>query len=276
MRRHVAPPQPPAQAIVACRLMREKHGMNRPSMSLRFPDVSFRGAESRANRPAWRETRLAHRAALLALTGALLISAACSSTPEPTGPTPEELARQEAEAAKAAEPPPPPPPAEPGMSPAEAEAILSPAPAPSVTEESVPEFRYLDEVDKAPPPATEEKLAMVPGARAEAADRGTVRVAVLHEKGQERAAIGVATVIDRYQNERLSKAVGKPIKVAYTSRSNGAARPANLVRYRVGMLKAALQLATVLPGDQLVEPMTAEEGAQAAVDVVIYLGSNMK
>jgi hypothetical protein len=74
----------------------------------------------------------------------------------------------------------------------------------------------------------------------------------------------------------LSKAVGKPIKVAYLSRTNGGARPANLVRYRVGTLKAALQLADLLPGDQLVEPMSPEESAQHEVDVLIYLGTSVK
>jgi hypothetical protein len=156
---------------------------------------------------------------------------------------------------------------------------MTPEPGSELTEQSIPEFLYLERLEQArPSPAPSEQIAMAEPAppRAPSGAAGPVRVAVLYRQGQEQAAIGIATVIDTYQNEKLSQGVGKPVQVAYISRAQLDAQAGNLVRYRVGMLKAALQLATVLPGDQALEPMSEEEGAHAAVDVIIYLGASLR
>jgi hypothetical protein len=66
-----------------------------------------------------------------------------------------------------------------------------------------------------------------------------------------------------------------PVKVSYISRHDQSAGKANVIHYRPGALKAALQVAEVLPGEQSLEPMSAEEEARAAVDLVIYLGTDV-
>ena len=94
------------------------------------------------------------------------------------------------------------------------------------------------------------------------AEPATVRVAVLHVAEQEESAISVAMVIDTFQNEQLSEAVGAPVRLAYISRIENPAQRANVIRYRAGALKAALQVANILPWDQTVEPMNDQEQAR--------------
>ncbi len=172
--------------------------------------------------------------------------------PEPAAPPPLPIAVE----------PPPPPLAEPPP----------PEVAPPVTEESIPEFGYLDYLDEEPPPAEPDDLvALVPDVAKAQPD--TVRVAVLHVADQEEAAISVAMVIDTFQNKQLSEAVGAPVRLAYISHIDDPTQRANVIRYRAGALKAALQVANLLPWDQTVEPMNDAEQAREGVDVIVYLGA---
>lgn len=119
---------------------------------------------------------------------------------------------------------------------------------------------------------------VVPGISAdapssEAASATPVQIAVLHQPGQEEAAMGIALVIESFQRKNLEKAVGAPVRVAFVSRAPGPQSKPNIIRYRKGALRAALQVARVLPTAQALEPMNDEELAHQSIDIYIYVGA---
>jgi hypothetical protein len=223
--------------------------------------------------PHSRAARLVHAWSGLALLVAVLWGLSACGSSEPEGPTPEQQAalnKQRAEEKAAAQA-------------AAAEALSAPAPVkpapppppPPVTEKSIREFKYLEGVESGEPKpgGPPDQLAMAAPGQRGLAQPGQVRVAVLYGPGQEQSAVGVATVIDTWRKDQLAKAIGMPVKVAFISRHDQSAGKANLIRYRPGALKAALQVAEVLPGEQSLEPMSTDDEARSAVDLVIYLGT---
>ena len=103
--------------------------------------------------------------------------------------------------------------------------------------------------------------------------RVPVRVAVLHQPGQEETALGIALVIGSFQRKHLEKAVGAPVRIAFISRAPEPQSTPHLIRYREGALQAALQVANVLPSAQSLEPMNEQERARLGIDIYIYVGA---
>ncbi|MCZ6842082.1 MAG: hypothetical protein O7G32_04545, partial [SAR324 cluster bacterium] len=103
-----------------------------------------------------------------------------------------------------------------------------------------------------------------------------VRIAVLSSVGRMNAGQQVAMILRSYQRQRLEKALGRPVKVAFVSSSNKKHKKKTRIRYRPGFLKAAIQVASAIPREQVVEPMSGEELNRRGVDVIIYLGSGVR
>jgi hypothetical protein len=220
--------------------------------------------------PHSRAARLIQALSGLALIAIVLWGLSACGSSEPEGPTPEQKAgadKQRAEEAAAAQAA-----AAAALAAPEPVAPPAPPPPPAITEESIPEFKYLEGAEAGQAGPSDQLALAAPGQRG-LAQPGQVRVAVLYGPGQERSAVGVATVIDTWRKDQLAKSVGMPVKVAFLSRHDQSAGRENRIRYRPGALKAALQVAEVLPGEQSLEPMSAEEETRSAVDLVIYLGT---
>ncbi|MCH8841620.1 MAG: hypothetical protein IID61_01475 [SAR324 cluster bacterium] len=112
--------------------------------------------------------------------------------------------------------------------------------------------------------------------RSAASSATPVQVAVLHQPGQEEIALGIALVIESFQRKNLEKAVGAPVKIAFISRAPEPQSTPNLIRYREGALQAALQVASVLPSAQSLEPMNEQEQARLGIDIYIYVGEGSR
>ncbi len=136
-------------------------------------------------------------------------------------------------------------------------------------EEPIEEFRGGQVAVIAPGISVESQPSDAPSAT-------PVQVAVLHQPGQEETAMGIALVIESFQRKNLEKAVGAPVQIAYISRAPEPQSKPNLIRYREGALKAALQVARVLPTAQTLEPMNEQEQARLGIDIYIYVGAGSR
>ena len=74
----------------------------------------------------------------------------------------------------------------------------------------------------------------------------------------------------------MERKLGKPIRIAYVSRSSKRHKRRTQIRYRPDYLKAALQVARAIPHEQVVEPMSPAELLQKEVDVFIYIGESVR
>jgi len=52
--------------------------------------------------------------------------------------------------------------------------------------------------------------------------------------------------------------------------------PRTKIYYRPNMLKSAVTLADIIPGEQIVEPMPLNRGTKPTTDVEIYVGQNFE
>ena len=115
-----------------------------------------------------------------------------------------------------------------------------------------------------------------PTANPEAGVPGKVNVAVLSSPNRVSEAERVAMMLSTFQNRRLEAMIGQPVEVAYVSQSTRPHTTQTIIRYREGFLKAAVQIAAILPFEQVVEPMTADEANRDSIDVIIYVGLSLQ
>lgn len=103
-----------------------------------------------------------------------------------------------------------------------------------------------------------------------------LRVAVMNNPGQRAKGDKAALIIGTYQKEYLEKILGMSIRVAYISEFKDHIIKRSGIRFRPNFLKPALEVASVLPKQQLVEPMAPKEVAKREVDLIVYVGENYK
>lgn len=103
-----------------------------------------------------------------------------------------------------------------------------------------------------------------------------VRIGVLSSTGSPAAGERIGLILRRYQRRRLERALGRPVRVAFVSRSSKKHKAKTLIRYRPKFLKAAIQVASAIPQQQVVEPMTRTELEREEVDMFIYVGEKVR
>lgn len=108
----------------------------------------------------------------------------------------------------------------------------------------------------------------------------TVRVAILSKATQPNKAQQMALLIGRYQRDFLERNLGQAVQVVNVSHysagsasSNGPAS-GSLIYFRPEQLHAAMEVAAVLPDEQRIEPMSAEQIAREGVDLIVMLGQD--
>lgn len=104
----------------------------------------------------------------------------------------------------------------------------------------------------------------------------TVRVAVLSDAGQPSKGEKVALIIGTYQKKRLENELGMTVKIAYISSVTKNITRQSVIRYRPKFLKAAVAVASVLPAEQRVEPMTPAEEDRLGADLLVFVGRDYR
>ena len=102
-----------------------------------------------------------------------------------------------------------------------------------------------------------------------------LNLAVLDASGKLGSAQRLAVVLEQQQRRRIEQRIGMRLEVVNISSVPG---ESNLRRtkiyYRPNMLKAAVILAEVIPGEQIVEQFPAIRGMNQTTDIEIYVGQN--
>ena len=97
--------------------------------------------------------------------------------------------------------------------------------------------------------------------------------AARHVGGAQRLAI----LRERQQRRRIEQRVGMRLEVInISSVQEQMILPRTKIYYRPNMLKSAVTLADIIPGEQIVEPMPLNRGTKPTTDVEIYVGQNFE
>lgn len=189
-------------------------------------------------------------------------------------------------AQKPAEEPAPAPPAEPEQQPAEPEppVVSEQPPAPVPADPKPPVVQTAQ-----PQPAQAEEP---PPHRSEMYDRTNwdkraldtlywggltgIRISVLNGSGNPRQGGVVTALLNDYHRDSLERRIGQKIVVvnASTLQTSGPVR--SVVYYRPGFMRAAMTVASVIPGRQAVLPMGREQKAKIGIDLEILLGRDSR
>lgn len=100
-----------------------------------------------------------------------------------------------------------------------------------------------------------------------------VRIGVLSSANRPAVGQRIALVLGGVQRRNLEWRLGKPVKVAFVSRSGKRHRPKTQIRYRPNFLEAAIHVADVIASKQIVRPMSHLELAYEDIDIFVYVGS---
>ena len=102
-----------------------------------------------------------------------------------------------------------------------------------------------------------------------------VRVAILDTSGKSSRAGLIAFLLEDYRRRHLETRIGKRISVVNQSRMSAGKLRNSVIYYRPGNLRAALMMAEVIPGKQIVTPMGRNARDQIGVDIEIQVGREL-
>ena len=126
------------------------------------------------------------------------------------------------------------------------------------------------------PPPQDKRIPFEKAFPEEARKIRPVRIAVLSSPNRPQAGQQVALILGTYQRPRLERILGRKVKIAFVSQSSKPHKAQTVILYRPDFLKAAIQAASVMPGAQVVEPMTEPELSREGTDIIIYVGEDTR
>ncbi len=104
-----------------------------------------------------------------------------------------------------------------------------------------------------------------------------LRIAVLSSPTRPNLGQRVAfLMMGIYQRDKLERSVGRRVEIAYVSQSNRAHRGKSVIHYRPDFIKAAIMVASIMPGEQRVEPMNETQRERRGVDIIIFVGEEIR
>ena len=104
-----------------------------------------------------------------------------------------------------------------------------------------------------------------------------LNVSVLNASRHVGGAQRLAILLERQQRRRIEQRVGMRLEVInISSVQEQMILPRTKIYYRPNMLKSAVTLADIIPGEQIVEPMPLNRGTKPTTDVEIYVGQNFE
>ena len=104
-----------------------------------------------------------------------------------------------------------------------------------------------------------------------------LNVTVLNASTKLGAAQSFAEMLERKQKKIIEKRMGMKLKIVnISSVREQTILPKTKIYFHANLLKAALILAEVLPGEQVLEPFPDSRPSKLATDVEIYVGKNFE
>ena len=104
-----------------------------------------------------------------------------------------------------------------------------------------------------------------------------LNVSVLNASRHVGGAQRLAILLESQQRRRIEQRVGMRLEVInISSVQEQMILPRTKIYYRPNMLKSAVTLADIIPGEQIVEPMPLNRGTKPTTDVEIYVGQNFE
>jgi hypothetical protein len=104
-----------------------------------------------------------------------------------------------------------------------------------------------------------------------------LNVAVLNASPNQGAAQSFAVMLDRKQKRTIEKRMGMKLNIVnISSVREQTILPKTKIYFHANLLKAALILAEVLPGEQVLEPVPDSRTSKLSTDVEIYVGKNFE
>ena len=104
-----------------------------------------------------------------------------------------------------------------------------------------------------------------------------LNVTVLNASTNHGAAQSFAVMLDRKQKRTIEKRMGMNLNIInISSVREQTILPKTKIYFHANLLKAALILAEVLPGEQVLEPVPASRNSKLSTDVEIYVGNNFE
>ena len=104
-----------------------------------------------------------------------------------------------------------------------------------------------------------------------------LNVAILNASPHLGGAQRLAVMLDRQQKGMIEKRMGMKLKIVnISSVREQTILPKTMIYFHANFLKAALILAEVLPGEQVLEPVPDSLVSNLATDVKIYVGNNFE
>ena len=104
-----------------------------------------------------------------------------------------------------------------------------------------------------------------------------LNVAVLNASTNAGAAQSFAVMLDRKQKRTIEKRMGMKLNIVnISSVRKQTILPKTKIYFHANLLKAALILAEVLPGEQVLEPVPDSRTNKQSTDIEIYVGKNFE
>jgi hypothetical protein len=104
-----------------------------------------------------------------------------------------------------------------------------------------------------------------------------LNVAVLNASPKLGAAQSFAAMLDRKQKRTIEKRMGMKLNIVnISSVREQTILPKTKIYFHANLLKAALILAELLPGEQVLEPVPESRNSKLSTDIEIYVGKNFE
>jgi hypothetical protein len=103
-----------------------------------------------------------------------------------------------------------------------------------------------------------------------------VRIGIISGSSQATAAQSLARMLSNEDRKYLEDTLGLGVKVAYVSETNRPETRQTQVHYRPDFLKAAVQIAALLPPPQKLDVMSDAEATRHGVDVLVQVGTDLR
>jgi hypothetical protein len=104
-----------------------------------------------------------------------------------------------------------------------------------------------------------------------------LNVAILNASPKRNGAQRMAAMLSKRHKRDIEKRMGMKLKIVnISSVREQEILPKTKIYFHANLLKEALKLAQVLPGEQVLEPVPAARAAKLATDVEIFVGKNFE
>jgi hypothetical protein len=103
-----------------------------------------------------------------------------------------------------------------------------------------------------------------------------VRVGIMSGSSEEGAGAILARMFSAEDRKYLEDTLGLGVQIAYVSETDRPRTTRSRVMYRPQFMKAAVEIAALIPQPQSIEVLSEEEAAKRKVDILVQIGTDLK